>query len=252
MEDNKAHLIPMLEREIRILSDSGHFDGEITIGLCQTRYPQGGEKMLITALTGREVPSGGLPADVGCIVQNVSTLSAIAEAFTLGKPMIDRNMTISGGACKTPKNTRVPIGTIITELPPEFISIDTEKVQRIIFGGPMMGFAVPSVEIPVQKNNNGMIFMTAAETSAFSEGPCIRCSRCIHNCPMHLSPVLMNNALDAGDLDEAAGLGVMDCIECGSCSYMCPARIKLTQRFRVGKGRLKARPRPEAKPQAAK
>jgi electron transport complex protein RnfC len=242
MEDNKAPLIPMIEREVRV----GGYPGEITVGLCKTRYPQGGEKMLITALTGREVPSGGLPMDAGCIVQNVGTLVAIAEAFSLGKPLIDRDLTVSGGACKLPKNIRAPIGTLLGDLPPEFMDIDYPNLRKILFGGPMMGTAVPSPAIPIQKNTSGIILMTAGETLADPEGPCIRCGRCIRNCACRLSPVVMNMALEAGDLDEAVWAGLLDCIECGSCTYVCPARIKLVQRFRVGKQRLRARQALEA------
>jgi electron transport complex protein RnfC len=208
--------------------------------------------MLITALTGREVPSGGLPMDVGCIVQNVGTLVAIAEAFTLGKPLIDRDLTVSGGACKTPKNIRAPIGSFLSDMPPEFISIDTDRVQRIVFGGPMMGNAVPHLQIPIQKNTSGIILMTAEETTAEEEGPCMRCGRCIRNCPCRLSPVVMNVSLNSGDLDYAVKAGLMDCIECGSCTYICPARIKLVQRFRVGKQRLKIRNQAAQAAQAAK
>ena len=237
IEDNKKELIPMLEREIRL---SGT-ECDISIALCRTRYPQGGEKMLITAVTGREVPSGGLPMDVGCIVQNVGTLIAIAEAFILGKPLIDRTLTVSGGACKEPKNITVPIGTFLKDLPPEFIDIDQPKLAKIIFGGPMMGFAVPSLEIPVQKNTSGIILMTKEETSAYEEDVCVRCGRCIQKCPCRLSPVIMNTSLDADDLDYAVKAGLLDCIECGSCTYTCPARIKLVQRFRVGKQRFRMR-----------
>jgi electron transport complex protein RnfC len=237
MEDNKASLIPMIEREIRVAD----IPGDISIGLCRTRYPQGGEKMLILALTGREVPSGGLPMDSGCIVQNVGTLVAIAEAFTLGKPLIDRDLTVSGGACKTPNNIRAPIGSFLTDLPPEFMAIDTGRIRKILYGGPMMGSAVPHLQIPIQKNTSGIILMTGEETIAEPEGPCIRCGRCIRNCPCRLSPVIMNISLESGDLDYAVTAGLMDCIECGSCSYMCPARIKLVQRFRVGKQRLRIR-----------
>jgi electron transport complex protein RnfC len=235
MEDNKAKLIPMLEQEIRL----GGYNGNISIGLCRTLYPQGGEKLLIKALTGREVPSGGLPMDAGCIVSNVGSLVAIAEAFTLGKPLIDRDLTVSGGACKLPKNIRAPIGTILTDLPPQFMDIDYSKLRKVLFGGPMMGFAVPVLNIPIQKNTSGIILMTEEETWLDEEGPCLRCGRCIRNCSCRLSPVIMNNAIEAGDLDEAVKVGLMDCFECGACTYVCPARIKLTQRFRVGKQRLR-------------
>ncbi|MDR0597574.1 MAG: RnfABCDGE type electron transport complex subunit C, partial [Treponema sp.] len=240
IEDNKTALIPLLEREIG-LNENAASPGEISIGLCRTRYPQGGEKMLIAALTGREVPSGGLPMDAGCIVQNVGTLVAIAEAFKLGKPLVDRDLTVSGGACGSPKNIRAPIGSLLTDMPETFIEIKYDKLRKILFGGPMMGNAVPNLTIPIQKNTSGIILMTAGETVTDPEGPCIRCGRCLRNCPMKLSPVIMNMALEAGDLDESVAAGLMDCIECGSCTYMCPARIKLVQRFRVGKGRLRAR-----------
>jgi electron transport complex protein RnfC len=241
MEDNKKNLIPLMEQEIRLNEQVRRGGLDIGIGLCRTLYPQGGEKMLITALTGREVPSGGLPMDSGCIVQNVGTLIAIAEAFSLGKPLIDRDLTVSGGACRTPKNIRAPIGVLLSQLPPEFMDIDTEHLAKIIFGGPMMGNAVPSLDIPVQTNTSGVILMTAEETTVDPEGSCIRCGRCIRNCPCRLSPVIMNNSLESGDLDYAVTAGLLDCIECGSCTYICPARIKLVQRFRVGKQRLRAR-----------
>jgi electron transport complex protein RnfC len=242
MEDNKAPLIPKIEKAA---AEVPH-PGTIEIGLCKTRYPQGGEKLLITALTGREVPSGGLPMDAKCIVSNVGTLTAIAEAFSQGKPLIDRGLTVSGGACKTPKNIRAAIGTLVSDLIPDFIELDYGKLRKILFGGPMMGTAVPFTAIPIQKNTSGVILMTEEETYTTAESPCIRCGRCIRNCSCRLSPVLMNNALEAGDFDEAVWAGLMDCIECGACTYVCPARIRLTQRFRIGKGRLRAKQAAEA------
>jgi electron transport complex protein RnfC len=231
IEDDTKYLIPILEREINTQ--------DISIGLCRTQYPQGGEKMLVTALTGREVPTGGFPMDIGCIVHNVGTLIAIAEAFTLGKPLIDRDLTVSGGACRTPKNIRAPSGTILKNLPPEFLDIDYSVLAKVIFGGPMMGFAVPSLDVPVQKNTSGIVLMTSRETTADTEGPCIRCGRCIRKCPCRLVPVIMNNSIDSGDLDYAVKAGLMDCMECGCCSYVCPAQIKLVQRFRAGKQRFR-------------
>ncbi|MDR2965527.1 MAG: electron transport complex subunit RsxC, partial [Treponema sp.] len=238
LEDNKTELIPLIEKEI---ANAPSDQGKISIGLCLTRYPQGGEKMLITALTGREVPSGGLPMDVGCIVHNVGTLIAIAQAFTLGKPLIDRVVTVTGGACKTPKNIRTPIGTTLSDLPQDFIDIDQSKLAKIIFGGPMMGFAVPSLDIPIQKNTSGIILMTRRETTAYEETPCIRCGRCIRTCPCRLSPVLMNKYFEAEDFNGAIRAGLLDCTECGCCAYICPARIKLVQRFRINKQKLRAR-----------
>jgi electron transport complex protein RnfC len=179
--------------------------------------------------------------DAGCIVQNVGTLVAIAEAFTLGKPLIDRDLTVSGGACKMPKNIRAPIGTLLSDLPAEFLNIDYGKLRKVLFDGPMMESAVPTTAVPVQKNTSGIILMTAEETYIDPEGPCIWCARCIRNCACRLSPAIMNQALEAGDLDEAVKAGLADCIECGSCSYVCPARIKLVQRFRIGKQQLQTR-----------
>jgi electron transport complex protein RnfC len=235
MEDNKKSLIPLIERELR-LSD---MTDKISLGLCKTRYPQGGEKMLINALTGREVPSGGLPMDVGCIVQNVGSLIAIAEAFYLGKPLIDRDLTVSGGACRTPKNIRAPIGASLADIAVEFMEIDHAKLAKIVYGGPMMGTAVASLAVPIQKNTSGIILMTKEETNGEEEGPCIRCARCVDHCACRLTPVIMNLRLEQDNLDGAVQAGLMDCMECGSCSYVCPARIKLVQRFRVGKQRLR-------------
>ena len=237
LEEHNSRLVPMLEREIK----QGNYPGVISVGLCKAVYPQGGEKMLITALTGREVPSGGLPMDCGCIVSNVGTMVAIAEAFSLGKPLIDRDLTVSGKACKTPKNIRVPIGTILADLPKEFMDIDYSRLKKVIYGGPMMGVAVPAPDVPVQKNTSGIILMTLEETNIDEEGACIRCGRCTRYCALRLNPVVMKVALEGNDFDTAGSVGLMDCMECGGCSYICPARIKLTQRFRVGKQLLRKR-----------
>ncbi|MCL2008761.1 MAG: electron transport complex subunit RsxC [Treponema sp.] len=235
IETSMAGMVPNIEKEIA----KSDYPNNIKVQLCKILFPQGSEKMLITAITGREVPSGGLPMDAGCIVSNVGTLAAIAEAFTLGKPLIERGLTVSGGACREPRNIRTPIGTVITDLPKEFVDIDYERLRKVIIGGPMMGVAVPTLGVPVQKNTSGILFLTEEELLISDEQPCIRCCRCIHNCSLLLSPVIMNTALNCDDFDEAVSVGLLDCMECGSCSFMCPARIKLTQRFRVGKQRYR-------------
>ncbi len=241
VEENKADVVPVLEKAIaEFQAGPGAGKGfDIAVQLLKTKYPQGGEKMLITAITGREVPSGGLPMDVGAVVQNVGSLQAMAEAFLEGKPLIDRGFTVTGGACKNPKNVKVPIGTVVSELVPSVFDV-SDDLARIVFGGPMMGVSVPTLETPVQKNTSGVLLMTSAEARYFEDGSCVRCGRCMRACSCRLSPALMNEALLAGDFAKADALGLLDCIECGTCSYVCPARVQLVQRFRVGKISLRA------------
>ncbi|MFQ3621133.1 MAG: electron transport complex subunit RsxC [Spirochaetales bacterium] len=241
IEDNKNDLVPILDKAIKEFQQGPGFGKgfDISVAVLKTKYPQGGEKMLITALTGKEVPSGGLPMDVGTVVQNVGTLKAIAEAFQFGKPLIDRGFTATGEACKTPCNLVVPIGTVLADLIPNPIEIDAD-LRRVIFGGPMMGVSVPTLETPIQKNTSGVVFMTSREALIYEERNCIRCGRCIRACSCRLSPALINEAILANDWNLADELGLLDCIECGTCSYVCPAHVYLVQRFRVGKLTLRA------------
>ncbi len=241
LEDNKARLVPVMEEAVR-----NHSRGmDIEVRLVKTKYPQGGEKMLIVAITGREVPSGGLPVDAGCVVQNVATLAAISDAFLLGKPLTERAVTFSGGALKEPKNLLLPIGTVASSLVPGTVQFDSEP-RKFVFGGPMMGFSTGDAAIPVQKNTSGVLFLTKAETDLDAEGQCIRCGRCMRACSCRLSPALLNAALASGDLELAEEIGLMDCVDCGTCAWVCPARIRLVQRFRVGKQLLKEKKRKEA------
>lgn len=253
LEDNKAELVPILEKAIQAQKSnpvaSGAYD--ISITLCKTKYPQGGEKMIIKAVVGREVPSGGLPSQAGCVVQNVGTLKAISEAFREGKPLIDRPLTISGDACATPKNIEVPIGTLVGDLIPATVNLNP-GVVKILSGGPMMGFSMKSAAFPVLKNTSGVLFLTASETSVEEESACIGCGRCIKVCSCRLTPVLIARAIKGGNLDAAKRCGLMDCVECGTCASVCPARIKLVQHFRVGKAAVRAAAQKEAERAARK
>jgi electron transport complex protein RnfC len=242
IESNKADALPVIEQQF-----AGHSHGiSMEAVLVATKYPEGGEKMLIKAVTGREVPSHGLPADIGVIVQNVGTLKAIEEAFTDGKPLIERGFTVSGGACRTPKNLYAPIGTVIADLIPNVIQI-SDDLRKVVFGGPMMGVTVPSLQIPVAKGTSGIVFFTAAESKQYAERQCIRCGRCADACPARLMPMLLNVALVTDDLNRADAIGLVDCFECGACSYVCPARIPLTQQFKLGKDLLRNQRAKEAR-----
>lgn len=229
LEDNKRYLLTALKQAIK---GSGH--DHIAVKLCRTKYPQGGEKMLIKMAVQREVPSGKLPADAGCVVHNVSTLHTISQAFREGRPLTARALTVSGGGCTQPKNIRVPIGTLVSDLMPDTFGM-SDDTRKIINGGPMMGIAMMNAQFPITKNTSGVLFLTERELSLDPESPCIGCGHCIDACPCRLPPVLLLRELSANDLRAAVKLGLMDCIECGCCSYSCPARIKLVQRFRIGK-----------------
>ncbi len=234
IESNKEDAAPVIQKEI-----SAHSHGiPMEIVLVATKYPEGGEKMLMKAVTGREVPSRGLPFDIGVICQNIGTLKAIKEAFVDGKPLIERGFTVAGGACLTPKNLYAPIGTVIADLIPDVIQL-SDDVRKVVFGGPMMGIAVPTLQVPVAKGTSGVLFFNTAESRYYGERQCIRCGRCADACPARLMPMFMNAALTVNDLDRADAVGLMDCFECGSCSYVCPAHIPLTQRFRLGKDLLR-------------
>ena len=252
LEDNKTHLVPVFEKAIAKIKQNPVGPGayDIFVELCKTKYPQGGEKNLTSAVVGREIPSGGLPFQIGCIVQNVGTMKAISDAFRKGIPLIDRPLTLSGGACENPVNVLAPIGTCIGDLIPDVIRLKP-GVTKIISGGPMMGFAMKSADFPVQKNTSGVLFLTREEVNLDEESPCIGCGTCVTPCSCQLSPVLMIRALKANKLDEAVRCGLMDCVECGICSYVCPARIKLVQRFKVGKQLLREAKQKEAAKAAA-
>ena len=246
LESNKADLRGTLNEAI---NKAGYAD-DMDVRIVKTKYPQGCEKNLIVALTGREVPAGGLPAATGCLISNVGTVCAVSDAFRLGKPLIERAFTVSGGACASPKNLRVPVGTNVGDLIPEVIQLKPGEVAKIISGGPMMGFAMTNAMFPVVKGTSGVIFLTKKETFTDEESPCLGCGACVHVCPMNLTPVMMARTIRANDIEQAKKFGLMDCIECGSCAYVCPAHVRLVQRFRYGKSVVRARAA-EAKTKAA-
>lgn len=232
LEDNKEYILPSLENEI---SAAGYSD-TMSVCLVKTKYPQGAEKFIVSAATGREIPSAKLPADAGCVICNVGSVCAISDAFRLGLPLIDRSLTISGGAVEKPVNVRVPVGTIVSDLMPDVFKLKEDAAVKIISGGPMMGFAMISADFPVAKGTSGVTFLTEKETFLEEESQCISCGSCVAKCAMRLSPALIVRELKAGNLDKAKRFGLMDCIECGCCAFVCPAKVNLIQRIRLGKG----------------
>lgn len=207
---------------------------EVKIVPLKVQYPQGGEKQLIAAITERQVPSGGLPIDVGVVVQNVATALAVYEAVQKGKPLIERIVTITGKSVKNPSNLLVRIGTPISELIDACGGVP-EGTGKIISGGPMMGRAISNVAAPVTKGTSGIVLLDQKEARRFTETDCIRCGRCVSACPMGIEPYLLSTLSKKSIWEEAERHNITDCIECGSCSYSCPASSPLLDYIRLGK-----------------
>ncbi len=219
---------------------------ELEVVSVTTRYPMGSEKQMIQAITGREVPAGGLGMDIGVMVHNVGTAYAVYEAVYFGRPLISRIVTVSGGAIAHPKNIEVLIGTPISALL-DFCGGLKDEPRRLLMGGPMMGQVLPSTDAPVVKGLNGVLALTAQETRRGPSGPCIRCGRCISACPIGLLPLEMASRVRCNDFSGALSFGLIDCIGCGSCAYVCPSHIPLVQYFNFAKGELENRQRTEQK-----
>jgi electron transport complex protein RnfC len=209
----------------------------ITVHALKVQYPQGGEKQLIQALTGREVPSGKLPIEVGCVVNNVGTAVAVYEAVQKNKPLFERVVTVTGHSVTKPSNFLVRIGTPVGQLL-EAAGGLPEDTGKIINGGPMMGKALLNSEIPVVKGTSGILLMPEKESHREDESNCIRCAKCVQACPMGLEPVLLSKTSKLKLFDRVENERVMDCIECGSCSYTCPANIPLLDYIRYGKNQV--------------
>ena len=230
IEYNKKDAIGLLEKK---------WAGKVQVVPLRTKYPQGAEKQLINAITGKEVPSGGLPSDIGIVVQNVSTMLAIKQAIVDRKPLIERGMTLSGECVKENGNWWVRIGTpiswVIENLGKGFVE-GIEEV-KVLMGGPMMGIPVSSLDTPLLKGNNGITVIQEQERISTN---CIRCSYCVFACPMNLQPYLLDLLSRKKKYDEAVAIGLLDCIECGSCSYSCPANVEHVKSIKLAKKVYKA------------
>ena len=229
IEDNK----PEAARQLRRAA----VGTGIVVDVLPAKYPQGAEKQLIYAVTGREVPSGGLPAAVGCAVFNAATCKAIHDVVYNGMPLISRVVTVSGDIILEPKNLLVPIGTSFTALM-EAVGISANP-YKVLSGGPMMGAAQYDLAVTTIKGVNAITFLGHQNRFVVEDSRCLRCGKCIDACPMKLMPVLMYKALQSGSIDEIKNSNLMDCIECGCCAYTCPASVPLVLGFRSGKQMLR-------------
>ncbi len=229
IEDNKPQAIAKLQAAVADIEGA-------SVKALKAQYPQGGEKVLIYECTGKIVPEGKLPSDVGCVVMNVSSIAFVAKYMRTGMPLITKRLTVDGDAIAEPKNVEVAIGTSFSDVIDFCGGFKTEP-KKIIMGGPMMGFAVPTINYPVLKNNNAILAFSAAKTAEAEkpETPCIRCARCVNACPFSLMPAAIEKAYKAGNVDALKALKVNLCMECGCCAYVCPAKRNLVSVNRLAK-----------------
>ena len=228
IEDNKPDAIEAMRKACQ--GREG-----VRVQVLKTKYPQGGEKQLIEAVTGRQVPSGGLPIQAGVIVMNVATCAAVADAVIDGKPLVERIVTVTG-AVRQPANLRLRIGTITEDIIGECGGFSGD-VGKVIFGGAMTGMCAPNTSIPIAKATGGILVLDKQDAASVEEGPCLRCGKCVEVCPIGLHPLKIKIA---DRIDECKRLHVMDCTLCGSCSFICPAHRWLTASFKVAKQKLAA------------
>ncbi len=230
IEDNKPDAIETMTK-------AAAGSPEVKVWPVKVKYPQGAEKMLIKAISGRTVPAGGLPMDVGVVVQNVGTAEAIYNAVRHGRPLIERYVTVTGRGVKEPKNFLARIGTPFSQLIEEAGGM-TEDASKVIAGGPMMGMSQYTLEVPVIKGTSGITVLPKAEVNVKSYGPCIRCGRCIDACPMKLQPSYIGLYIEKGHYEDAKAYNLMDCFECGSCTFVCPANRPMVQWVKKAKKEL--------------
>lgn len=230
VEMNKSNAIELLHSKA---ADYG-----VRIIPLKVQYPQGSEKQLIDAITGRKVPAGGLPMDARCVVQNTGTAAAVADAVLRGIPLVERIVTVTGSVVKKPGNWKLRIGTPVLEAIRLAEGV-TEEPGKLILGGPMMGFAQKSFDVPVAKNTSGILLLPKSQAVNYKSGNCIRCGRCVQGCPMHLMPCALAAAVESYRFDIAQQNHVMDCLECGACAYVCPAKRPLVQHNRRAKAEIR-------------
>lgn len=234
-EDNKPEAFKVLGK---IADHDADIDDTVKLMVLESKYPQGAEKMMVQSATGRRVPPGKLPADVGCVVMNVASVAFISRYLKTGKPLVSRSLTVDGSAIAEPKNVRVPVGTDIGEII-DFCGGFKGEPCKILTGGPMMGLAIAGTDLPVLKQNNAILAFTADDAVLKPETDCIRCGRCVAACPMSLMPTNIVKAAKIKDVDALKRAGVTVCMECGSCAFACPAGKPLVQHMRLAKAILR-------------
>jgi len=235
IEANKPAAIDAMEKAVKEASSNGQ---RISVVPLKVKYPQGSEKQLIQSLTGRKVPGFGLPFDVSVIVQNVGTAKAVYDAVCLAKPLYEKVVTISGKGISRPANLLVRIGTRLKDIV-EYLGGTKNGLAKVVMGGPMMGFAIPTLDVPVMKTTSGVLFLTEDEIDLSPHGHCIRCGWCLDACPMGLSPNEIGVYVEAGRAEDTSQFGLFECFECGCCAFVCPARRPLVQFIRLAKMKAK-------------
>ena len=231
IEDNKSDAFKAL---IKVAADDADFDDSVKLVVLKSRYPQGAEKVLIQSVTGRCVPPGKLPSDVGVVVMNVASVSFLGRYLKTGKPLVSRSLTVDGSAIAEPKNIRVPIGTEISKII-EFCGGFKAEPYKVISGGPMMGMALSDIDVPLLKNNNAVLAFAADSIRVKPTRACIRCGRCVDACPMNLMPTKIETRAHLKDAEGLVAANAMTCMECGSCAYACPSGRPLVQYMRLAK-----------------
>lgn len=240
VEDNKPDVIEKLQD----IADNPQLDprDEVRVLTLKTKYPQGAEKVLVQACTGRCVPPGQLPADVGCLVMNIASVSFLASYMRTGMPLTLKRVTVDGSAIGEPKNVIVPVGTKIADVV-AFCGGYRKEPKKLLMGGPMMGVAITSDELPILKQNNAILAFDEQDAALYKTSSCIRCGRCVAACPMKLMPTKLEQAVGRKDVDTLNEYDIMTCMECGCCSFSCPAGRRLVQAIRLGKTYVKNAPR---------